>query len=174
MDLESLARSFDRLRVDLERASSLNPEMGMLNAKAVRDALGEDWFCLVSERLERAVMLKQVDALCRFLIDVVDPSAVGERENGLLRPVTDEVHGRGEFPNLWVLRGLLESRGARGAGSDVVERLLELLSVCEHESSPNCSARTPDMRGTTNFRRGPGGSPNAARRIPSSVVSGGE
>ncbi len=41
MDLESLARSFDRLRVDLERASSLNPEMGMLNAKAVPEALAE-------------------------------------------------------------------------------------------------------------------------------------
>lgn len=41
-------------------------------------------------------------------------------------------------------------------------------------SSPNCSARTPDMRDTTNFRRGPGGSPNAARRIPLFIVPGGE
>lgn len=43
-----------------------------------------------------------------------------------------------------------------------------------HDSSPNCSARTPDMRDTTNFRRGPGGSPNAARRIPLFIVPGGE
>jgi len=32
-----------------------------------------------------------------------------------------------------------------------------------HNSSPNCSARTSHMRDDTDFRRGPGGSPNAAR-----------
>ena len=32
-----------------------------------------------------------------------------------------------------------------------------------HSSSPNCSARTSQMRDDTDFRRGPGGSPNAAR-----------
>ena len=32
-----------------------------------------------------------------------------------------------------------------------------------HDSSPNRSARTSEMRGDTDFRRGPGGSPNAAR-----------
>lgn len=32
-----------------------------------------------------------------------------------------------------------------------------------HDSSPNCSARTSQMRDDTDFRRGPGGSPNAAR-----------
>lgn len=32
-----------------------------------------------------------------------------------------------------------------------------------HDSSPNCSARTSEMRDDTEFRRGPGGSPNAAR-----------
>lgn len=31
------------------------------------------------------------------------------------------------------------------------------------DSSPNCSARTSHMRDDTDFRRGPGGSPNAAR-----------
>lgn len=31
------------------------------------------------------------------------------------------------------------------------------------DSSPNCSARTSQMRDDTDFRRGPGGSPNAAR-----------
>ena len=31
------------------------------------------------------------------------------------------------------------------------------------DSSPNCSARTSEMRDDTDFRRGPGGSPNAAR-----------
>lgn len=31
------------------------------------------------------------------------------------------------------------------------------------DSSPNCSARTSGMRDDTDFRRGPGGSPNAAR-----------
>lgn len=43
-----------------------------------------------------------------------------------------------------------------------------------HGFSPNCLARTPDMRDTTNFRRRPGGSPNAARRIPLFIVPGGE
>ena len=33
-----------------------------------------------------------------------------------------------------------------------------------HNSSPNCSARTSQMRDDTDFRRGPGGSPNAARQ----------
>ena len=32
-----------------------------------------------------------------------------------------------------------------------------------HNSSPNCSARTSQMRGDADFRRGPGGAPNAAR-----------
>ena len=32
-----------------------------------------------------------------------------------------------------------------------------------HNSSPNYSARTSEMRDDTDFRRGPGGSPNAAR-----------
>ena len=32
-----------------------------------------------------------------------------------------------------------------------------------HNSSPNCSARTSHMRDDADFRRGPGGSPNAAR-----------
>ena len=32
-----------------------------------------------------------------------------------------------------------------------------------HNSSPNCSARTSQMRDDTDFRRGPGGPPNAAR-----------
>lgn len=167
IDDDMLYKAFGRLFESVGEARSLDPQVGMLHADSVKAALGEAEFERLNDRLRRVSLLMQVDALSRLLIEVVYPSLVREREDGLLGSVADEMHGGGEFPNIRVLRSLLENSGAAGSVPDVLQGLHELLSSCEHDSSPDCPARVPDARDTTDFRRRTGGCSDTARHDPS-------
>ena len=159
----ALLSAFDDLRNGLFTATQLNTSVDLIDSAFVRSAIGGSGLARLKDAANRATVLCQMEAVCRFLLEILYPAGISEGVDDLLASESDEMDGFREFPNLRILRGLLESRGDAGSAGDVVSRLFECLSLCEHDSSPNCSARTSHMRDGTDFRRGPGGSPNAAR-----------
>lgn len=159
----ALLSAFDDLRNGLFTATQLNTSVDLIDSAFARSAIGGSGLARLKDAANRATVLCQMEAVCRFLLEILYPAGISEGVDDLLASESDEMDGFREFPNLRILRGLLESRGDAGSAGDVVSRLFECLSLCEHDSSPNCSARTSEMRDDTDFRRGPGGSPNAAR-----------
>lgn len=162
---DRLMPALDDLRDGLFQASQLRLRKAILNPERVRSAVGEADFDSISARTDRVACLGQMDAVCRFLLEILYPAGIGEGVDNLLAAESDAVDGLGEFANLRVLRALLESGGDGGSGGDISTRLFKCLSLCEHNASPNCSARVPDTRGSSDVRRGSGGSPNAARHF---------
>lgn len=155
------------LRMELTEADMLR-----MQVKALHRVLSQEEVDAMAEKTDRAALMRQMDAVCRFILEVVNPAGIGEGVDDLLASVADEMDGLGEFPNLRALRRLLEAGGETGAVGDVTSRLLERLTLCEHDSSPNCSARAPYTRDAIEFRRGSGGSPNAARHFISNQMEG--
>lgn len=159
----ALLSAFDDLRGGLFTAAQPRTSVDLIDSAFARSAIGGSGLEQLKEAADRAAVLCQMEAVCRFLLEILYPAGIGEGVDDLLASESDEMDGFREFPNLRILRGLLESRGDAGAVGDVSSRLFECLSLCEHDSSPNRSARTSQMRDDTDLRRGPGGSPDAAR-----------
>lgn len=160
----TLCSAFDDLRNGLFTAAQPRTSVDLIDSAFARSAIGGSGLERLKEAADRAAVLGQMEAVCRFLLEILYPAGIGEGVDDLLASESDEMDGFREFPNLRILRGLLDPRGDAGAVGDVFSRLFECLSLCEHDSSPNRSARTSQMRDDTDLRRGPGGSPNAARQ----------
>jgi len=159
----AMLSAFDDLRNRLITATQPKTSVDLIDSTFAMSSIGGRGFEQLREAAAAAAVLGQMEAVCRFLLEILYPAGVGEGVDDLLAAESDEIDSLREFPNLGILRGLLDSRGDAGSAGDVSSRLFECLSLCEHDSSPNCSARTSEMRDDTDFRRGPGGSPNAAR-----------
>lgn len=159
----AMLSAFDDLRNRLITATQPKTSVDLIDSTFAMSSIGGRGLEQLREAAAAAAVLGQMEAVCRFLLEILYPAGVGEGVDDLLAAESDEIDSLREFPNLGILRGLLDSRGDAGSAGDVSSRLFECLSLCEHDSSPNCSARTSEMRDDTEFRRGPGGSPNAAR-----------
>lgn len=159
----AMLSAFDDLRNRLITATQPKTSVDLIDSTFAMSSIGGRGLEQLREAAAAAAVLGQMEAVCRFLLEILYPAGVGEGVDDLLAAESDEIDSLREFPNLGILRGLLDSRGDAGSAGDVSSRLFECLSLCEHDSSPNCSARTSEMRDDTDFRRGPGGSPNAAR-----------
>ena len=159
----AMLSAFDDLRNRLITATQPKTSVDLIDSTFAMSSIGGRGLEQLREAADAAAVLGQMEAVCRFLLEILYPAGVGEGVDDLLAAESDEIDSLREFPNLGILRGLLDSRGDAGSAGDVSSRLFECLSLCEHDSSPNCSARTSEMRDDTDFRRGPGGSPNAAR-----------
>lgn len=159
----ALLSAFDDLRDGLFAATQLKASIDLIDSAFAKSVIGGSGLERLKEAADRATVLCQMEAVCRFLLEILCPAGIGEGVDDLLASEPDEMDDLRKFPNLRILRGLLDPRGDAGSAGDVASRLFECLSLCEHDSSPNCSARTSEMRDDTDFRRGPGGSPNAAR-----------
>ena len=159
----AILSAFDDLRNRLITATQPKTSVDLIDSTFAMSSIGGRGLEQLREAAAAAAVLGQMEAVCRFLLEILYPAGVGEGVDDLLAAESDEIDSLREFPNLGILRGLLDSRGDAGSAGDVSSRLFECLSLCEHDSSPNCSARTSEMRDDTEFRRGPGGSPNAAR-----------
>ena len=159
----AMLSAFDDLRNRLITATQPKTSVDLIDSTFAMSSIGGRGLEQLREVAAAAAVLGQMEAVCRFLLEILYPAGVGEGVDDLLAAESDEIDSLREFPNLGILRGLLDSRGDAGSAGDVSSRLFECLSLCEHDSSPNCSARTSEMRDDTDFRRGPGGSPNAAR-----------
>ncbi|CAG9071827.1 hypothetical protein KYE75_06860 [Bifidobacterium pseudocatenulatum] len=159
----AMLSAFDDLRNRLITATQPKTSVDLIDSTFAMSSIGGRGLEQLREAAAAAAVLGQMEAVCRFLLEILYPAGVGEGVDDLLAAESDEIDSLREFPNLGILRGLLDSRGDAGSAGDVSSRLFECLSLCEHDSSPNCSARTSEMRDDTDFRRGPGGPPNAAR-----------
>lgn len=159
----AMLSAFDDLRNRLITATQPKTSVDLIDSTFAMSSIGGRGLEQLREAAAAAAVLGQMEAVCRFLLEILYPAGVGEGVDDLLAAESDEIDSLREFPNLGILRGLLDSRGDAGSAGDVSSRLFECLSLCEHDSSPNCSARTSEMRDDTEFRRGPGGSPNAVR-----------
>lgn len=162
----TLCSAFDDLRDGLFTAAQPKMSVELIDSDFAMSAIGGSGLEQLKETADRAAVLGQMEAVCRFLLEVLYPAGIGEGADDLPASESDEIEGLRKFPNLRILRGLLDPRGDAGAVGDVSSRLFECLLLCEHDSSPNRSARTSQMRDDTDSRRGPGGSPNAARHFP--------
>ena len=110
-----------------------------------------------------AAVLGQMEAVCRFLLEILYPAGVGEGVDDLLAAESDEIDSLREFPNLGILRGLLIR-----AAMLVPQAMFPLASssACRCVSMILLLTVRPARRKcgmTPILGRGPGGSPNAAR-----------
>lgn len=130
--------------------------------RTLTDEAGEPWFVLKD---------------CMSILDLGNPTEtvpVPSRRQGLptdlanqqFRLINGFIQKRHRIREIVQSLRKLTLRVIRRRIGGVVEmRLRGINPACRitHNSSPNCSARTSEMRDDTDFRRGPGGSPNAAR-----------
>nr|DAV64827.1 MAG TPA: hypothetical protein [Bacteriophage sp.] len=131
------ADDFGAFVTALFTARGLDPIYSSPDVSTMRKVIGDAQF----DRLRQASLLMQVDAFSRLLLKVLGPR-VGECVDDLLAPISDEVDGLGEFPNLRALRRVLQSSRERGSERDVVAGLLEGLALSEHDSSPDAAPHT--------------------------------
>lgn len=84
-------------------------------------------------------------------------------EPGLYRLVMKSRKPEAKEFQRWVTHEVLPSFRNPSGCCSTSKNCSRYSAAFDIDSSPNCSARTSHMRDDTDFRRGPGGSPNAAR-----------
>ena len=112
-------------------------EQATFNPDLFRDALDAKEFEQLGRRMSHRALLFQLDAVSRSVLEILDTALVDQGVDDFLRPVADEMHGRGEFPYLRVMRALLDPDGDVRAVVDVAQRVPQQLPLgCGHDASP--------------------------------------
>ncbi|WP_033496319.1 hypothetical protein [Bifidobacterium biavatii] len=112
-------------------------EQAMLNPRMLLDVITPEEYDGLNTAMNREALLCQLDATARFCLEILNTALVSQGENGFLRPITDEMNGLGKFPHLRILRALLDPSGDARARGDVVQRVLQQLTLRgNHDTSP--------------------------------------
>lgn len=115
----AMLSAFDDLRNRLITATQPKTSVDLIDSTFAMSSIGGRGLEQLREAAAAAAVLGQMEAVCRFLLEILYPAGVGEGVDDLLAAESDEIDSLREFPNLGILRGLLDSRGDAGSAGDV-------------------------------------------------------
>jgi hypothetical protein len=131
-EFDDLDDSLDRLHSVFMNAEGVRLDRSLVDPSTLMQVIGENEFNRIVGQTNRYVSLKELDAVCGFVLEF---AGVLKGDGDLLGSVSDEVDGFGEFPNIRVLCGLLQPGGDRSAVGHIADRCAERLLSCCHDDS---------------------------------------